>query len=325
MTTQLKTLALPSLALAVVPWILVTAATEKAIAQDISGVQDMSGVQSNSGVQDPLLIQDAQALTIQDTVIASPIAGLVRGCPVKEGDLVAPTQLIAELDDTRARKELSAAQAAYQAALIQADNDVNTRYARRTLDVRRRELMQSKEANQRYSGSVTATEMDRLQLVIDQAELSVEQAQQEQAVAHATANEKAATVDLGQLRVDEHQIRSQISGRVAEVAIQTGQWIEAGAPVARIVSLNPIRVSGFLDGRKFDRSLVGRPVSFQRTAEKTLDSSPTVASVKLTGTVTFVSDELNPVTSQVRLWAEVSNPDEAIRPGMRGRLVIEQP
>ena len=283
-----------------------------------------TGTLVRTSAAETITIADSQVLSIHNAVIASPIAGLVRQCRVHEGDAIGANQVLIELDDTRATEELAAAYAAHEAALIQANNDVNIRYAQRTLEVRRRELMQSIEANERYSGSVTKTEIDRLQLVIDQAELSVEQAKQERSVAEATVNEKAAAVNLGQLRVNEHSIESMIAGRIAEVSVQAGQWIEAGAPVVRILSLDPIRISGFIDGRVYNRSLVGRPVTFHQTPSAESDSENTIEPMKLSGHVSFVSDELNPITSQVRLWAEVANPDEVIRPGMRGRLVIEE-
>lgn len=263
-----------------------------------------------------ITIDDAQILRIQDVVVGSPVSGIVASVAVREGQSISKGTQLAELDSERSRKELAAAKAEFEAALIESQNDVNTRYAERTLEVRQRELKQSREANQRYSGSVTATEMDRLKLVVDQAALSVEQARQEIDVAMATVNFKAAAVDLARLRVQEHTIESTISGRVAEVAVQPGQWVEAGAPIARIVSLDPIRVSAFVDGRRFDRSLVGRSVEFQWNADE--NERP----LTLKGAVTFVSDELNPITSQVRLWADLSNPDEIIRPGMRGKLIL---
>ncbi|TWT91816.1 p-hydroxybenzoic acid efflux subunit AaeA [Neorhodopirellula pilleata] len=265
-------------------------------------------------------IADAQVVRIQDTVIASPIAGVVDEVLIREGDLVGADQTLVQINADRAAGELAAAQAAYHASLIQAENDVNTRYAQRTLDVRRREMSQSVEANQRFAGSVTATEIDRLQLVIDQAQLSVEQAEHEREVARAKVDETAAALDLAKLRVAEHQIVSRVPGRVAEASVQVGQWVDAGAPVARLVSLDPIRISAFVDGRDCDRSLVGSRAEFIWKAES--DETNHSNEIRLLGKITFVSDELNPVTSQVRLWAEVANPDERVRPGMRGQLIV---
>lgn len=306
-------------AIAYVGWIL---PAEQVHSQDAA----VERVRQASDDTVAFVIDQAQVVRIQDTLIASPIAGTVQEVTVVEGDLVRKGQTLVQLDATRASQELVAAKASLRAATIQAENNVNTRYAERTLEVREREMEQSKEANLRYAGSVTATEIDRLQLVIDQAQLSVEQAQQEAEVAAASADEKSAAVGLAQLRVDEHRITTRVDGRIAEMAVQSGQWIEAGTPVARIVSLDPIRVSAFVDGRTHDRVLVGRNVEFVWEGEgMTGDSGDRAKRVRLRGRVTFVSDELNPISSQVRLWAELANPNEWIRPGMRGVLVILKP
>jgi macrolide-specific efflux system membrane fusion protein len=286
-----------------------------------------------------LAVHDAQVLLIQNTTIASPIAGLVCGVEVREGDQVAAQGVLMRMDARRAQAELMASQAVLQASEIQAENDVNTRYAERSLEVRQRELEQSNEANERFAGSVTSTEIDRLQLVIDQAELSVEQSEQERKVASATAAEKRAAVELARLRVAEHTVESIVAGQVAEVLVQVGQWVEPGTPIVRLISLDPIRVSGFVDGQLHDTSLVGRDVKFEikpsakRTAvnttgklESRLDEFESGGDKPLlfSGKVTFVSDELNPVTSQVRVWAEIANPSGQARPGMRGTLVIQE-
>ncbi|MBB3206571.1 macrolide-specific efflux system membrane fusion protein [Rhodopirellula rubra] len=310
----------------------------------------------NSSAEEPVVIDQAQVLLIQNTTLATSIPGRIRAVEISEGDRVQVDQVIVRLDDRRARAEYEAAQASLRAAMIQAENSVNTRYAERTLEVRERELQQSDEANQRYAGSVTATEIDRLRLVIDQAELSVEQSEQERAVAEAAVAEKEAACELARLRIQEHAIASTIPGRAAEVFVQNGQWVEAGEPIARLISLDPIRVSGFVDGRHHDSSLVGRRVRFeidrpdQPSATKA-NSSGTIRernsipsgvaadasddepeddfeqgvdeAIVLYGVVTFISPELNPVTSQVRVWATVENSRNQARPGMRGKLKID--
>ena len=44
--------------------------------------------------------------------------------------------------------------------------------------------------------------------------------------------------------------------------------------------------------------------------------------MKVTGQLRFVSPETDPVTKQVRVWAEVPNEDGRLRPGQQGTLEI---
>jgi len=45
--------------------------------------------------------------------------------------------------------------------------------------------------------------------------------------------------------------------------------------------------------------------------------------MEFAGHIVFVNPEIDPLNSQVRVWAEVENPDLKLRPGMQAALVIE--
>jgi macrolide-specific efflux system membrane fusion protein len=40
------------------------------------------------------------------------------------------------------------------------------------------------------------------------------------------------------------------------------------------------------------------------------------------GTIVFVSPEVDPITGQVRVWAEIDNREGKLRPGQPARMVI---
>jgi RND family efflux transporter MFP subunit len=264
-------------------------------------------------------IEAAQVSLIQNTLVAAPISGVVASVHVHEGDPIGLDTPIAQLDDEQAETELEAAEAAYEAARLEADNDVDARYAQRTLEVRQRELQQSVDANRTYSGAVSETEIDKLRLVVDQSRLAIEQAEHQQQVATAKAIEKVAAVQIARTRLAKYQILAPVDGLVVEVSVEPGEWVEAGKPIARLISLDPIRVECFVDGRKHGGELVGRKVEFSYSID---DENPQGDSIELFGEVDFVSPELNPVTGQIRLWATIKNPNQRARAGMRGRLVI---
>ncbi len=207
-------------------------------------------------------IADAQVSLIQNTFVAAPIAGVVAEVLVAEGDQVELGRRLVQLDSLQAQTELEAARAAYDAARLQSDNDVNERYARRTLEVRQRELQQSMDANTQFTGSISETEIAKLQLVVDQSRLAIEQAQHESKIARANAVEKLAAMRIVEARVRKHGVQATVAGNIVEVAIEPGEWVEAGKPIVRVISLNPIRVECFVDGRKHGPELVGRGIEF---------------------------------------------------------------
>ena len=266
---------------------------------------------------DVIEIRDTQVSLIQNAFIAAPIPGVVATVEVAEGDQIKSGTKLAELSSDQARAELEAAKAAYKAAQIESGNDVDLRYASRTLEVRQREFQQSEIANNNFRGTISATELEKLRLVVDQSQLAIEQAEHELMIARAKATEKLAAVHIAEERLNKHAILTTIGGLVTEVDVEPGEWVEAGKPIVRIVTLDPIRIECFVDGRQYGPELIGKPALFTAKNDHAKEAP------KLTGKVTFVSPELHPVTGQVRLWATVENPDLKVRAGMRGTLEIQ--
>jgi multidrug efflux pump subunit AcrA (membrane-fusion protein) len=263
-------------------------------------------------------ISEAQASLIQNTFVASPLAAQIDEILVKEGDEIAAGKPMVRLRADVIRTELEAARAAVAAARVAAENDVDARYATRSLEVRERELAMSQDANKNFAGAIPSTEIDKLQLVVDQSRLAIEQAEHDLAIAAATLEEKEAAARLVEARLEQHTIHAPVHGIIVEIEGDAGEWLEAGKPIVRIISTDPIRIECFVDGRKHGKELVGSPVEFRVTGDHPNDEAAK-------GRVTFVSPELNPVTGQVKLWAEIQNRDQKVRAGMRGSLSIEKP
>ena len=101
---------------------------------------------------------------------------------------------------------------------------------------------------------------------------------------------------------------------VTQIDVSPGEWVEAGKPVVRVISLDPLRIECFVDGRKYGRELVGRRATFVVAGND--------EKLELKGKVSFVSPELQPVTGQVRLWATVANPGGKVGSGASGSLTI---
>jgi macrolide-specific efflux system membrane fusion protein len=285
------------------------------------GGEDASGEKVSGKGEQTLEVDSAQVSLIQNTFVATSIAGIVAEVSVSEGDRVKLGDRLVQLDTEQAKTELEAAKATLDAATLQSANDVNVRYARRTMEVRQRELEQSLEANQRLPGTFSESEISKQQLEVDQARLAIEQAEHDHSVARAKVREKEAVITITEARLRRHGINAPVSGRVVEVAVEPGEWVDTGKPVVRIVSLDPVRVECFIDGSELGEELVGRKVVFYPASSRQAESTAS----PLTGHVTFVSPELHPVTGQARLWATVANPHHAALAGMQGRLLIEAP
>ncbi len=253
--------------------------------------------------------EQAIASLIQNVTIAANIAGQVVSLPFAEGDVVAAGDVLVQLNDLAARADYQAAQKAADAAELKASNDVNVRYAQRTMEVSQAEYQKSEAANRQYEGTISNTEMNRLKLVVDQGLLSMEQAVFDQRVAKAEAQEKASLVEAALIRVQEHSIKAPVSGMIAEQMIQVGQHVEGGEPLLRVIDLKTLRIE-CLVSEDLARTLTsGMPVDFL------FDGDQVVA-----GHIEFVSPEVHPVTHEVRVTAKVNNDEQRLRPGTHGKL-----
>lgn len=286
------------------------------------GLACVAGV-SVAQTDEALEIPDAQASLIQNTFVAAPISGLVSQVLVHAGSPVQPGDPLVQLDTEQSTAELEATRATYDAARLLSENDVRVRYAQRTMEVRQRELEQSYEANQRYPGTISESEISKQQLEVDQARLAIEQSEHDHQIASANVREKSAAVLISEAQLRRHAIAAPVSGEVVEVAVEPGEWVETGKPLVRIIGLDPLRIECFVDGNVHGDELIGRKVEFTPT-EISRDAG-TADTIRLVGEVTFVSPELHPVTGQARLWATVANPDRIARAGMHGRLLILTP
>ena len=277
------------------------------------------GAPPAEGESRKLVVDDAQVQLIADLRLPARVAGVLETLDVKEGDLVKAGQLLGTIDRRLALVQLDVAQLEHDIAKLQSGNDVDKRYAEKSLEVARSELKRSQEANGLYADSVSQTEIERLRLVVDRSRLSLEQAGRDQEVAVVTESLRERGVRLSRLQLDNAQVVAPMDGMVVEVLADRNEWVNNGDTVLRLIQLNRLRVVAHVDGRRFGPELEGKKVNMAVAL-------PPQAKVKeFTGEVVFVSPELQPVTGQVRIWAEVDNPDLELRAGAHGQLTIELP
>jgi macrolide-specific efflux system membrane fusion protein len=168
---------------------------------------------------------------------------------------------------------------------------------------------------ERYKKSVSETELDRLRLATEKADLETEQAVHEQETAQLTSGLKETEMQLAQQAIDRRAILSPISGMVVQINLHRGEWVPAGKTVIRVLRVDRLRVEGFVQTRDLPGDLTGR----RATLAVDLPGRP---GAEFDGAVVFVSPEVNPVNGQVRVWAEVENPKLQLMPGLRGTLTI---
>jgi macrolide-specific efflux system membrane fusion protein len=274
---------------------------------------DKSAAEKAGG--DKMVVKSALVTIIEEAEIPAPVEGVLSAVETREGQMVDAHAVVARIEDAEVRLTHERARTEFEIARKQAGNDLKVRLARKSTDVARAELKRAIESVEKYKKSVSDTEIDRLRLAADKAELEIEQALHEQETARLTSRLKEIEMELANQAVDRRLLTSPISGMVVQVNLHQGEWVQPGKTVVRVLRVDRLRVEGFVAAELLSGDLVGR------RATLTVDL-PGRAGVAFEGAVVFVSPEINPVNQQVRVWAEVDNRQLLLRPGLRGNLTI---
>jgi macrolide-specific efflux system membrane fusion protein len=248
--------------------------------------------------------------------LASSDAGLLQSVSVKEGDLVTAGAVVAQLDEREALLDLKHAQVQLGAARKQAENDVKVRYAKKAHEVAEAELNRALSADKRMTQSVTQTELDQLRLTAEKTALEIEQAQLELELAKQAALLREVDVESAEVVLHKRRVVAPFAGMVAQVMRHGGEWVQPGQTTARLLRLDKVRAEGLVSAKIADGRWLGRGVVLQVELRGKLAEIP--------GKIVFVSPEVDPVSEQIRLFAEFPNQDFALRPGQKGELLIDR-
>ena len=260
-------------------------------------------------------VKGALVTVLQDRNIAARETGLISKVHFKAGEFIDASSVLAELEATQARLKVEEAQIQYNKAVEAASSDLESRAARKSLDVSKAELARAQAANKQFSKSISQTEMDRLRLTTERAELLIEQSEQTTRLAKLEADLRRNQLDFAQHTLDRHRISTPISGMVVQVSFHPGEWVETGKSIARVLRLNRLGCEGRVGADAVDVSMIGRPV-------RITIRPPNGKSVTLPGQLTFVDPQVSRIKKDVLVRAEFDNAKLTILPGMAAEIEI---
>jgi len=253
---------------------------------------------------------------IESVEIPAQQSGVLKMVKAREGTIVDRGEVIAKIDDEEKILEVEKAKVDYDIAAREAKNDVNIRFARKSLEVAAAELLRSEEALSIAQKSVSQTEMDRLRLLVEKSRLEIEQSEEKTAIAKLTAELRDAELQIVKTQLEKHLIESPIQGMVVAVFRRTGEWVETSDSVVKVVRIDRLRAEGFIRNEEAMIELIGSKATV--TVE-----IPNRETIQVEGEVTFVDPEVDPVNGQVRVWVDLDNEDLKLRPGLRASMTIQ--
>jgi RND family efflux transporter MFP subunit len=255
----------------------------------------------------------------EEVAVPARDAGVLAKIEVKEGQLVEEGDTVVRLLDTDIRLAVDRARIEAEIALRKFKTDTDVRYAKKSTEVARAELARSLDTNDKYPKTVSNSELDRQRLLVEQGELQTQKAEHDREVAGLTYEIRQNEHQSAREQLDRRIIAAPLRGMVVEVLRRRGEWVQPGDVVVRIVRLDRLRAEGFLPAQYARLDLAGSKVKLQLTLSSDKNDKP----VEFPGQIVFVSPDIDPLNSQVRVWAEVENADLKLRPGMQATLTVE--
>ena len=129
---------------------------------------------------------------------------------------------------------------------------------------------------------------------------------------------EASTADarVGEMRatIERKRIRAPFAGVLGIRQVNRGQYLNGGAPIVPLQSMDPIYVNF---------SLPQQDVAALRVGAEVRVSSDSAAASRLTGKITAINSVIDPSTRNVQVQATLRNPKGALRPGMFVDVQVE--
>jgi RND family efflux transporter MFP subunit len=255
-----------------------------------------------------IVLEQCRIKLINFATLAADHTGILSEIGVKEGDTVRAEQLLSSLKDAVVRARLAKAEK-------EASNDIEVKFSKKAAEVAQVELDKAEEANKIQRRAIPEVEVKRLRLSRDKSLLQIDQAALQFEIAKLTRDEANAELQA-------YQIIAPFDGVVTRVFKSKGEAVRQGDPIIELSGTKRVKVEGYVDVKDIWNVKRGHRVRVRLDVE---DMDLEVENELFEGQIVFVDVSAQPVTGQVRVWAEVVNRDNILRAGLNARMAIYPP
>jgi RND family efflux transporter MFP subunit len=254
--------------------------------------------------------------------VGTKVAGRLQMMAVDLGSRVARGQLIARIDPTDYNIRLQQAEAGLAQARVRLglppDGASDAVDPSDTPPVReaRAVLEEARASRERYqslltAGLVSKADFEQVQSQSRVAESRYQDAFEEIRNRQAVATQRRAEVALARQQLADTAVVAAFDGVVQQRIASLGEFLAAGAPVAEIVKVNPLRFRAELPERDAASVRIGQSVQLD------VDGAPR----ETTGRVTRLSPTITERTRVLQMEADIPN-DGTLRAGSFARATI---
>ncbi|MBQ8671753.1 MAG: efflux RND transporter periplasmic adaptor subunit [Alphaproteobacteria bacterium] len=221
---------------------------------------------------------------INDVNILAQVSGTVEKVLFKEGSIVKEGDVLFEIDSSKYK-------AAYDLANAKLDS-AKANYVKAERDYNR----QVKLSSEKFASKAT---FDMAESAYLQAKAAVEEAQ--------------ASLDVATIDLEHTKVVAPISGKIGKALATKGNYIVAsGAVMAKIVQINPVRISFSLTDREF-ASLQSRDNKIEELNARITLPNGEIINEKVVDI--FYDNAVNSNTATLSVFADVANVNYRLIPG----------
>ncbi len=263
-----------------------------------------------------IMIESAIVKLIDSVNVPAELPGVLTHLQLREGEMVKQGERVASIKSDELALKLKRARIENLISRSTADNDIDVRFAEKSLEVSAARVARSMDSNQRVSGVVPAARIQEQQLEAHRDRLRVEQATRDQEIASMKVELTALDVQLSELLKDKSSICAPIDGMVVSVEAKPGEWVEPGDTIVRIVRIDRLKIEGSVPASVASQIRIGDK------ATAVVDQA-WLRDTRFKGHVVFINPEANPVNSNVKVWIEIENSNLKLIPGLEATLTVE--
>ena len=266
--------------------------------------------------QATLELTDVLVTTFKQVRVPALSEGAIIQLLVAEGDTIEAGQLLAKMDDREPRLAYTRAKSELETAVREAESELEIQLAKKKYELAQSDLSRVERARSMMTGSIADEEYENRRLQVQRTELEIDKSEEDRNNAIARAKLYANDYRNAELALELTRVVSPLTGVVVSVERREGEWAKRGETIVEILGTSKLRAEALIDIERIPASLTGRRVALFAHMKSGSQS-------KFLGVVRFENPEINPVDNRVVVWAEIDNPHGTLRPGMRGRMLVD--
>ena len=230
---------------------------------------------------------------------------ILQDCLVRRGDRVKAGQVLGRVMDVEIRAEL-------ELRTAEAQNLLEVRINETKAGLAANKLKRTQKLQNRNTLFVPAEEKANQELDMSAANLEIEESRYELRLAEIKRRQAEALLHA-------REYISPHDGIVVEIHKEQGEAVFINDPVFRVIEVDWVKVTGYLNLADFWRVRSGLEVRV--TPEIDGDDLPVEREV-FTGRIVFVDRRIDPSTRTCKVVAEVANRDLLLASGLEARMEI---